>query len=94
VRERPADVGLEQDDEGEDQVTSHVADQPVHRFEVAPHGEVEQADEYGRTERHLHGARAANQLEDLVDQHRHHENVDEIPPVRGRTAQQIVQEIH
>ena len=34
-------------------------------------------------ERHLHGARAANQLEDLVDEDRHHEDVERGPTSRS-----------
>ena len=86
VGERAADVGLEQDDEREHEVTRHVADQPVDRFEVPPDRQEEQADEDRRPERHLDGARAANQLQDLVNQHRHHEDVEEVPPIGGRTA--------
>ena len=58
----------------------HVADQPVDRLELAPARAVEQRDEHAAAERHLHRARAANQLQDLVDQDRHHEDVGEIPP--------------
>ena len=41
-----------------------------------------------RAGRHLHGARAANQLEDLVNQDRHHEDVDEVPPTDGRATEE------
>ena len=35
----------------------------------------------------IDGAGAANQLEQLVDQHRHDEDVDEVAPIRRRPAQ-------
>ena len=38
------------------------------------------SDEDARADRHLHGTRAADQLERLVDQDRHEEDVDDIPP--------------
>jgi hypothetical protein len=88
VRERAADVGLEQHDDREHDVADHVADQPVHRVEMTPPRSVEEPDEQQTTERHLHRARAANQLQDLVHENRHHEDVGEVPPADGGASEQ------
>ena len=48
VRQRAADVGLEQHDDREDDVAEQVADQPVDGLEVAPPRPVEQRDEQRR----------------------------------------------
>ena len=43
MRERPADIGLKQHDDGEDDVPDEIANQKVDGLEVAPAREVEQA---------------------------------------------------
>ena len=86
VRERAPDVGLKQHDDREHHVAGQVANQPVDGLELRPARAVEQRDEHAAAERHLHGARAANELQDLVDEHRHHEDVDEVPPADRRRA--------
>ena len=86
MRKRPPDVGLEQHDHCEHDVAGKIANQPVDRLEVQPARAVEQPAEQRPADRHLHGARAANQLQELVDQDRHHEDVGEIPPADGRAA--------
>ena len=93
MRQRAADVGLEQHDDGEHDVADQVANQPVDGLEVPPARAVEQRDEHAAAERHLHGARAANQLQHLVDQDRHHEDVGDIPPADRRAPQEAVSQV-
>ena len=57
------------------------------RKEVQPH-------QQRRPERHLHGARAADQLQRLVDDQRHHEDVDDVPPGHGRAAEPREDGVH
>src|SRR5688572_19577363 len=94
MREGPPDIGLEQYDEPERDVSGEVTYEPVHRFEPCPARPVEQRDQDAPAKCHLHGAGASNQLQHLVDQHRHHEDVDEIPDVHRWTPQRAVQPLH
>src|SRR5712691_7469792 len=88
MRERPADVRLKQHNHGEDDVANEIANQPVHRLEVPPSRPVKKRHQQAAAERHLHGARPPNQLEDLVDQDRHDEDVEDVPPADGRAPQE------
>ena len=51
---------------------------------------IEQQGQQAAADRHLNGTGAANQLQDLVDQDRHHEDVGEVPPADRRSPEQRV----
>src|SRR5258708_19192618 len=94
MRQGGTDVGLEQDDHREHDIADDIANEPVDGLEVKPSRSVKERDDDAAAERHLHGARAFDQLEDFVDQDRHHEDVDEIPPADGRAVQKRCQPSH
>ena len=83
VRERAPDVGLKEHDDGKADVGREIADDPVHRLEIEPAGDEEQADEKAGAERHLHGACAADEQQQLVNEHRDQHDVDDVPPGHG-----------
>ena len=90
MRQRAADVGLKQHDDRDHHVTGEVANQPVDGPEARPARAVKERDEHAGAERHLHGAGAANQLQRLVDDERHHEDVEDVPPSDGRPPSRLV----
>ena len=92
--ERPADVGLEQDDDGEDDIAGEVADQEVDGLELTAPREIEQADDDARPDRHLHGTRAADEHQQLVDHQRHQGDVGDVPPADGRTPKKLGEPSH
>ncbi len=94
VRERAPDVGLKQDDDGEDEVAEDVPHQPVEGIEPAPSRTIEDDDEQERARRHLHGARSFDELEDHVDEHRHHEDVGKVPQADGGAPKKGRDRIH
>ena len=87
--ERAADVGLQQHDGREHDVADDVADQPVERLELQAPRQVEQADDRGDADRHLHRARAADELQQLVNHDRDDQDVEHVPPRDGRAAKQF-----
>ena len=88
VRQRAPDVGLKQHDDREDDVAEEVADQPVECIEPAPPRAVEHAHQERGPDGHLHGARPPDELQDLVNENRHHEDVGDVPPADGRTTKE------
>ena len=91
VRERPADVGLEQHDGGKRHVEEHVPDEPVERLQRRQLRDIEQKDDKQRSGRHLDRPRTPNQLEELVYQQRYGRNVEQIPPADGGPPQHVGQ---
>ena len=89
VHQRPADVRLHQDDGREHDVPDDVADQPVEGFELEPQRHVEQPDDHGDANRHLHRAGPANELQQLVHDDRHDRDVEKVPPGDGGSLQQV-----
>src|SRR5205085_3745657 len=87
MSEGAANVGLKQHDDRKDEVAEQIANEPVDGLEVRQPRPVEQHADYAAAERHLDRSSAANQLEYFVDQNRHDENVEQIPPVDRGTAQ-------
>ena len=87
MHECAPDVGLQQHDRGKHHVADNVANQPIERFELQPRGKIKQADDGRNTHRHLHGAGATNQLQQLVHQDRDDQDVEHVPPRYGRTSQ-------
>ena len=80
VRQRPADLRLEDDNGGEDDVAGDVADEPVDRVEVPPFGQVEHAGNQPHADAHLDRTGAAHELEQLIDRDGGDEDVDDIRP--------------
>ena len=94
MRERAPDVGLEQNDDREDDVGGEIADDPVDGLELQPlREEVEQQDEAG-AERHLRRARAADEQQQLVDEDRDDGDVQRIGPRDIGAAQERRQPVH
>ena len=89
VRQRAADVGLKQHDGRKDDVANQIADQPVHGLELDQSRHVEQPHRQPAADRHLRGARAANERQHLVDQDRDDGDVDDIAPAYRRPAQRL-----
>ena len=87
MRERAADVRLENHDRRKGDVDQHVPDHPVDGLQRRQPRDVEQADDDQRPGRHLHGARAPDQLQELVDQDRDDRDVQDVPPANWRTAE-------
>ena len=94
VHQRPADVGLEQHDGREDDVADDVADQPGDGLETERPRRVEQPDDGADGHRHLRRARAAYQLEQLVDDDGDNGDVEQIPSGDGWPRQQGVEPGH
>ena len=88
MRQRAADIGLEDHDRRKCHVHQHVADHPVHRLERRQPRDVEQADDEERAHRHLDGAGPPDQFQELVDQDGDDRDVQQIPPPDRRAAQQ------
>ena len=94
VGERAADVRLEQHDDREDDVGRQVADDPVDGLELEPlRQEIERKQE-AAAQRHLHGAGAANEQQQLVHEERHDRDVEDVRPGDCRAAQQLRQPVH
>src|SRR5262249_3197423 len=70
-------------------VRKRVADEPVDGLEMPPARSVKQHDKKSGADGHLHRASAADQLQHFVDQHRHDEDVDEIPPAETRRRRKV-----
>ena len=68
VRQRAADVGLEDHDGREDHVDQHVADHPVEGLQRGEPRQVEQHDDQQRAYRHLNGTSSPDQFQELVNQ--------------------------
>ena len=89
MHQRASDVGLEQNDRGKDHVADDVSDQPVERFELQAQRNVEEGHDDRDADRHLHRARAADQLQQLVHHDRNDQDVEQVPPVEIWALQQI-----
>ena len=88
VRQRAADVGLEDHDGREDHVDQHVADHPVEGLQRGEPRQVEQHDDQQRAYRHLNGASSPDQFQELVDQDRDDRDVEQVPPADRRPPEQ------
>jgi hypothetical protein len=87
VREGAPDVGLEEHDDRDDDVGAEIPDHPVDGLELKPVRQKEQADQEAAAERHLHGASAPNQQQQLVNEERHQRDVEQIRPRHRRPVQ-------
>ncbi len=86
VRQRAADVGLEDDDRRKRDVDQHVADHPVERLQRRQPRHVEETDDQQRARRHLDRASSPDQFEELVDQDRDDRDVEQVPPADRRAG--------
>ena len=69
---------------GEDDVGREIANHPVDRLQIEPSRHEEQPDQEAAAERHLHRARAANEQQQLVDQHSHEQRCRRRPTTTRR----------
>src|SRR6185503_469858 len=94
VRKGATNIGLEQDDDREDDVRRKVTDNPVDRLELQPlRKEIEQQQE-AAAQGHLHRTGAANQQQQLVEQERHDRDIERVGPSDVRTLENRGQPVH
>ncbi len=76
-RQGMPDFRAEDDDQREDRVGQNVGDDPVNGLELFQVRNPESCDQDDYRDQHGNRARALDELEELVDDKRHHQNVDD-----------------
>jgi hypothetical protein len=85
-----AKLRLEEDQEGERHDEADVAEQPLQGDEPEPAADDVRPKQHGQSRHELHGARAADQHQNLVDDQGDNEDVDEVTtPVRNGDADEV-----
>jgi hypothetical protein len=80
AREGAPDLVLEEHDDGERQHEEELLQQAFERLQLEQPGDVVDHDAEQDAEQHLHGARAADELQDVVEDEGDGQDVDEIAP--------------
>src|SRR5262249_33704315 len=93
ARQRAADLGLEQHDHRERQVEEDLARDGLQRRQVERARHKERAGQDDQPDRYLHGARAADQREDVVNDEGDDEDVDGVAP-RELELEKTIEDVH
>jgi len=83
TREGPAQLGLEEDDQGQHPERPEVVEQPARAEQLEVAGQKRGQHEAGQAQEHLHRARLLEHHEDAVEHDRHQHDVDRVPRAEG-----------